>query len=105
MGRVTHRFLKASSPRSPGSLSTMSGCRRLAEDPLSTLPRTSTHSREPSSWKHRSSVTRSRLRFTPGLCKARLRVSPRSMAVPSSSCRDERPLSLEAAVGTFRSAV
>lgn len=81
----THRFLKASSRRSRGSLSVMSGWRKRPEDPLSTLPRISTHSRGFSTQKHLSSVMRNRLRFTPGLCKACFRISPKSITMSPNS--------------------
>ena len=84
-GEDTHRFLKASSRRSRGSLSVMSGWRKRPEDPLSTLPRISTHSRGFSTWKHLSSVMRNRLRFTPGLCKACFRISPKSITMSPNS--------------------
>lgn len=84
-GEDTHRFLKTSSRRSCGRLSAMSGWRKRPEDPLSTMPRISTHSRGFSTWKHLSSVTRNRLRFTPGLCKACFRISPKSITMLSSS--------------------
>ena len=86
----THRFLKASSCRSRGSLSVISGWRKWPEEPLSTLPRISTHSRGFSTWKHLSSVMRNRLRFTPGLCKACFRISPKSTVMSSSSYRNDR---------------
>lgn len=82
----THRFLKASSCRSRGSIPVMSGWRKLPEEPRSSLPKISTHSKEFITWKHLSRVTRKRLRFTPGLCKACFLASPKSIVMSSSSC-------------------